>query len=72
MSATLIELVDGRLVLSDAESWKHQCEAQWILDMRPLEKRREVLAFIETKRGAATRAALEVTMGLLHKKARSA
>ena len=71
MTATLVELIDGQFVASDAEAWRHECEARWLLDLRPLEKRREMLAFIETKRVPEAAQALRDTIQALHAKARA-
>ena len=68
--ATLVELVNGEFVLSDAESWRAQCEACYVL-AKPLDERRRYLADIETKRGKSGADYLRETMTRVHAKARA-
>ena len=65
MTATLVELVDGRIVSRDAQEWLHETAARQILSY-PLEKRRAHLADIEARRGKEAADALKATMTALH------
>ncbi len=69
MSATLIELVDGRMVASDAEEWRIECLARTLL-RKPLAERRAWLADMEHKGGPEATAALRTAMQAIHEKAR--
>lgn len=50
MTATLVELVDGRIVESCAEAWRLECFARHLLHL-PLPERRAWLADHETRHG---------------------
>ncbi len=79
----LVELVNGEIVTSDAEAWRHQKEAEAILALPTLEQRREWLDNLENGwtsatgrkmpgRGSAAVNALRETMFALHEKAKAA
>lgn len=65
MKDELIELIDGRFVRRDAEQWRHECEARYILSL-PFHLRRQYLADIEAKRGVEASDALKDTMMKMH------
>ena len=65
--ATLVELVDGRIVTRDAEPWRHECLARHVL-AKPLAERRAWLADFERMHGAEDVAALKATMTAVHAK----
>jgi hypothetical protein len=46
-----VTLIDGSVVDSYSEAWRHQCEAQHLLDRFQLIPRRAYLAAIKTRRG---------------------
>lgn len=48
-----VTLIDGSVVDSGSEAWRHECEARHLLDRMPLVARRLYLATIKTKRGDA-------------------
>lgn len=56
---SIVELADGREVLSDSEEWRAECEARYILNLPNKPARHEQLDKIEKRRGAAARQALE-------------
>lgn len=56
-------LIDGKEVDSDSDEWRHQTEAQHILNLRTLAERRAWLEDIASKRGAAEADRLRQTMG---------
>ena len=62
----LVELINGEIVMSDAEAWRAETEARQILAMQPLEKRRQFLADIEEKRGVAEADRIRARMTALH------
>lgn len=59
--ATMVTLVDGRAVFSDAEEWRHECEAKSILKLSPLAQG-EYLRDIERIRSVEAAAKLRETM----------
>jgi len=63
MGPTMVELLDGRMVFSDAEEWRHQCEAQMLLRL-PYDERVAQLVAITERRPEDARRLLE-TMALL-------
>jgi len=65
-AAALVQLVDGKFVTRDAEEWRHECEARYILSLSSLAERRRFLSVIESKRGIPAADALRWTMTLLH------
>jgi hypothetical protein len=67
-----VRLVDGREVLSDSEEWRHQCEAQTILNMPGKLKRQAMLTRVEEKRGKLSRTNIELTIMALWKASRPA
>jgi len=58
----MVELLDGRMVFSDAEAWRHQCEAQML--RLPYDERVAQLVAITERRPEDARRLLE-TMALL-------
>jgi len=74
-----VSLVDGRVVLSDSEEWRHECEARHVLNMPTLSQRQGYLygyrnevtrrhePGIEAKRGKAELRRLESTIKKLWK-----
>jgi hypothetical protein len=64
--STLVQLIDGKFVERDAEEWRHECEARYVLSLSSLEERRRFLSVIESKRGLPAANALRWTMTLLH------
>lgn len=62
MTATLVELIDGQLVMSDAEQWRDECLARWVLALPTKSKRIEWLADFEKKHGAAEAAKLRTNV----------
>lgn len=64
-SAAYVELIDGRVVMRDAEEWRAECEARYVLSLQPLEKRRAWIADIERKRGKAAADALRAGMTMV-------
>lgn len=71
MSATLVTLIDGQIVTSDADAWRDECLARHLLRL-PLPERRAWLADFEVKHGAADAEMLKATMTALHEKGRAA
>jgi len=65
VTATYVELVDGRVVTRDAEEWRNECMARHVLAM-PLEDRREWLAEFEKKHGPEETAHLKSAMTAVH------
>jgi hypothetical protein len=61
---TLVTLVNGELVQSDAEEWRHECEAKGLLRYPPL-ARAQMLRGIADKRGAEAAGQLVETMRAL-------
>ena len=60
-----VRLVDGTIVCSTCEAWRHECEARAILRLPSLNERRAWLDALEKKRGKEARDALQVTMGAI-------
>ena len=61
----LVPLLDGRLVESSCEAYRHLCEARAIAALRPLASRRVWLEDVERKRGKAAADRLRATMAAL-------
>lgn len=57
-----VTLVDGRVVLSDSDEWKHQCMAQHILNKPNKLARQALLSTLEAKHGQLHRLELERTI----------
>lgn len=72
MNATFVTLVDGQVVTSDAEEWRHETLARHVLSLPSLGARREWLADFEKKHGVDDSVRLMETMQHLHEKARAA
>ena len=72
MSATLVELIDGRVVTRDAEEWRHQCLAQHVLRLPGRAIRAEWLSDFERRHGASAADRLKATIQALHAKGRAA
>ena len=66
MTATLVQLIDGRFVQSDAETWRSECLARHVLALRTLAERRAWLADFERRHGAAEAAHLRDAMQQVH------
>lgn len=62
---TMVELLDGRVVFSDAEEWRHETEARMLLRDYPPLGRGELLAKIRDQRGQGAVDALLATMAEL-------
>lgn len=41
--ARSVTLYDGRVVLSDSEEWRHECEVRWICRLPSNQKRKDYL-----------------------------
>jgi hypothetical protein len=54
-----VTLVDGTEVSNYSQEWRHQCEAQHILNMPSKQARQVLLSEIENRRGSPARRALE-------------
>lgn len=67
-----VTLIDGRVVDSWSEDFRHECEARDILDLPTADARRERLAWISKRRGIAAANALRATLRALHAKAKGA
>ena len=52
MTATLVQLINGEFVQSDAEAWRAECLARFVLDLPTLGERRAFLADFEKRHGA--------------------
>ena len=61
------ELLDGRMVDSSSEEYRHLCEARHIAKLPTLADRRAWLEAIEHKRGKAEADRLRLTMGEIWK-----
>lgn len=57
-----VTLLDGRQVDSASEEWRHECEARMVAARPSLAQRREYLAEVERRRGAAAAEQLRQTM----------
>lgn len=64
-------LLDGTLVDTSSEEFRHECEARAVLNMRGLAWRQDFLAKVEKKRGEAERLRLQKTMMTLWKRRRT-
>ena len=59
MTATYVELIDGKIVTRDAEEWRDECLARWVLQYgrgdadNGLTRRRRWLADYEDRHGRA-------------------
>lgn len=62
----MVTLVDGKVVMSDAEEWRHETLARHVLKLPGLETRRAWLADFERKHGAEDARRLMDTMQALH------
>ena len=49
----VVTLYDGRVVCDFCEDWRAECEARFVLSMPDKMKRREYIAAVTAKRGAA-------------------
>lgn len=66
MTGTLVQLIDGRFVHSDAEEWRSETLARHVLALRTLADRRAWLADFERRHGAAETAHLRDAMQQVH------
>ena len=64
MTATLVELIDGRFVMSDAAEWRDECLARHVLNLPTIAERRAWLADFEKRHGMADAEALKERMML--------
>lgn len=64
MGPSLVTLLDGRVVFSDAREWAHLTEARQLLNYSPY-GREDMLAGILKQRGQAAVDALKATMAEL-------
>lgn len=71
MTATLVQLIDGRMVQSDAEEWRNECLARHVLALPTLDERRAWLADFEHRHGKAEADRLRDKMTELHAATRS-
>lgn len=55
-------LIDGTVVSSNSEAWRHQCEAIYILSLPSKEIRQEILGKIGQRRGGYAKIRLETTI----------
>ncbi|MDT7834978.1 DUF7696 family protein [Aquabacterium sp. OR-4] len=62
---TTVTLVDGTVVDSASEAWRHECEARAITMLPTLADRRAWLENLERRRGRAAVDALRATMRAL-------
>lgn len=60
-------LIDGRVVSTWSEEWRHECEARYVMDKPTKALRRKYLEEIERKRSRAARDRLEKTMLAIHR-----
>lgn len=51
---TMQTLIDGRLVPSDSEDWRLECEARYVCAMPGIDARRLYMAGINKQRGEAS------------------
>ena len=65
MKGSPVVLVDGRIVDSWSEDWRHECEARHIANLPTLQQRREYLEVIERKRGGAECKRLKDTIRII-------
>lgn len=62
---TAVTLLDGTVVDSASEEWRHLCEARAISKLPTLPERRAWLESVERRRGKAAADALRATMRAL-------
>ena len=67
-----VTLIDGSVVASDSEAWRHECEARHLLDGMSLPVRRAYLAAIKAKRGDAAYDRLAATVTAIWQARRNA
>jgi len=60
-----VKLIDGRQVDRSSEEWRHECEARFLIGLPTIDERRDFLAGIEKKRGAAEADRLRATAEVL-------
>ena len=63
-----VVLIDGSVVASDSEAWRHECEARAIAKLATLADRRAWLEVIELRRGREEAERLRETMKALWSK----
>lgn len=64
--AVMVELIDGRIVASNAEEWRDETLARHVLALPSLELRREWLADFEKRHGKPDATALMEAMQRVH------
>jgi len=67
---TYVELVNGEIVTRNAEEWRHECEARYLLRIKPRSDAVAELAELEKRRGKVATDRLRVTMNLIVQKDR--
>lgn len=53
VKAEYVELINGEFVRRDAEAWRDETLARWVLSLKPLSKRQAWLYDFEKKHGPA-------------------
>ena len=61
-TATYVQLIDGKVVMSDAAKWRDECLARHVLNLPTLAQRQAWLADFEKRHGAADTEALKYRM----------
>lgn len=67
-----VELIDGRMVLRDAEAWRAECLARWVLTLKPLSHRQAWLFEYEKQHGPAEANKLKNGMSAIWEKRQEA
>lgn len=62
MTSTLVQLINGEFVQSDAKEWAAECLARHVLALPTLAERREWLADFEKRHGAGDTEKLKYQM----------
>jgi hypothetical protein len=47
-----VQLIDGELVMTDAEEWRAECLARWVLKLETIDHRRKWITKFEASHGA--------------------
>ena len=55
----LVVLIDGQVVDSTSEAWRHECEARAVAHMPSTQQRHEYIEIVRRARGAPTAEALK-------------
>lgn len=67
--ATYVELVNGQIVMRDAEEWRDECLARYVLSLPSLKERRAWLADYEKRHGSEETDRLKANMMAIKEKA---